>query len=253
MKHRDFPRFFVRDLGANGPLPALEHLVPEARDAAAMFVHHRLLDAYVVRRMQRAFAGNGDPRHVFIEHALRIETADSIAKNLLTATFARHHYTPYPIHIAALSSIHPQTALGRFVSWLLSPAAAAYHTILVGAQPLPKSVSSAWVQVQVARMTTGEYFPMHIDTEDEGITCVYQFTSGYSDEDGGRLYLGPSEHGADIVIAPVFGSLCIFRPKNAPHGVTTVNAPADRPRFTVSAFYLYGKHRAEERELARSL
>ncbi len=252
MKSMTAPRFFVTALGTGGPTPSIEFLVPEAREAAALFMHERLLDRYVTKRIARAFFDNGLPYHVCLDHALRPEMADAIGRDLLQTSFVPHHHAPYPLHVAPHATLPAESVLTRFITWLRSPLAAVYHTALAGIAHLPRSVTSAWVQVQIARMTTGESFPLHIDTEEEGITCVYQFTRGYGDDDGGQLYFSSSAKDStpELVIPPVFGSLLLFRPKGAAHAVTLVKAPADKPRFTVTAFYLYGKHRSEEYEKA---
>lgn len=244
------PQFFVQALGTGGPKPRIDLLVPEAREAAAMFMHDRLLDRDITKRIAQAFTDNGAPNHVCLDHALRSEIADAIGRELLHTPFVPHHHAPYPLHIAPHSTLPADSTLARFVAWLRSPLAAAYHTALVGLDHLPRCVSSAWIQVQVARMTTGESFPAHIDTNEDGISCVYQFTRDFHNDDGGNLVFtaGSDDELPVLVVPPVFGSLLVFRPEGAPHAVTPVHAPADKPRFTVTAFYLYGNHRREERK-----
>lgn len=241
MSSLECPRFLVSALATCTSRPTMHQLTSDAHDAAASLVHGRLLEPYAAGKIAKTFAENTPLSRVFIEHALRAEVADSIATELLTAAFIPHHHAPYPLHIAPLRSIDPTTILGRFTAWLKSPAAAAYHVSLVGLSSLPRSISSAWIQVQVARMTTGQFFPVHVDTDEEGLTCVYQFTRGYDESDGGRLFLGSDEQTAEFVVSPVFGSLFMFRPQNARHGVSPVRALPERPRFTVTAFYLYGR------------
>ena len=250
MNAHSTPQFFVQALGAGGPKPRIDLLVPEAGEAAAVFMHNRLLDRYVTKRIAQAFPDNGAPNHVCLDHVLRPEIADAIGRELSLTHFVPHHHAPYPLHIAPHSTLPVDSTLSRFVAWLRSPLAAAYHTALVGVDRLPRCVSSAWIQVQVARMTTGESFPAHIDTDEEGITCVYQFTRDFNDNDGGNLAFtaGSDDEPPLLVVPPVFGSLLVFRPEGAPHAVTPVNAPADKPRFTVTVFYLYGRHRREERK-----
>jgi Rps23 Pro-64 3,4-dihydroxylase Tpa1-like proline 4-hydroxylase len=179
-----------------------------------------------------------------------LQTAEAIGNDLLETPFVPHHHAPYPLHIAPHSTLPAESTLARFIMWLRSPLAAVYHTALVGIDDLPRSVTSAWIQVQIARMTTGESFPVHIDTDEEGITCVYQFARDYDDDDGGQLHFSSSTRDSrpELVVPPVFGSLLLFRPKGAPHAVTPVMAPAHKPRFTVTAFYLYGNNRSEERK-----
>jgi Rps23 Pro-64 3,4-dihydroxylase Tpa1-like proline 4-hydroxylase len=234
------PRFFVRGLASSIQRQTMQHLTPEAREAAAPFVHSRLFEPYASQRIAQSFANHGSPSRVFIEHALRSEAADSLATDLFETSFVPHHHAPYPLHIAPLRSINPNTNLGKFTTWLRSPAAAAYHVLLAGFSSLPRSISSAWLQVQVSRMTTGQFFPIHIDTDEEGLTCVYQFTRDYTSADGGQLYFGKEERSPDFVVSPIFGSLFMFCPRNVPHGVSRVSASAERPRFTITAFYLYG-------------
>jgi Rps23 Pro-64 3,4-dihydroxylase Tpa1-like proline 4-hydroxylase len=133
--------------------------------------------------------------------------------------------------------------LSRFVSWLRTPLAAAFHPALAGAPEPPRCLSSASVEVQVARMARGQSFPVHVDTCEEGLTAVYQLTRGFKPDDGGVLQFGEPGLKPRLVVPQLFGGLFLFRPADAPHEVTKIAAPDDRPRLTVTASYLYGDPR----------
>jgi Rps23 Pro-64 3,4-dihydroxylase Tpa1-like proline 4-hydroxylase len=89
-------------------------------------------------------------------------------------------------------------------------------------------------------MHVGDAFPMHMDTEKEGIAAVYQLTHPWEQEWGGVLsFHHPVTKQAELVIPPTFGSLMLFRPQHAPHQVTPVlPAAGEHCRYTMTAFYL---------------
>jgi Rps23 Pro-64 3,4-dihydroxylase Tpa1-like proline 4-hydroxylase len=95
-------------------------------------------------------------------------------------------------------------------------------------------------QVQVSRMGVGEQFPVHVDTHEEGLAVVYNFTRDWEERFGGVLHFAhPSGTWNDLVVPPLFNSVFIFRSADAPHGVSRVKPEAgSRYRYTVTTFFL---------------
>lgn len=225
--------FFIPDLvdnvfgeGWRGTSPVLAE--------AARWMHPQLVDAAVVSGVREAFAGNGRVPAVCLSDALHPARAEAVHEALGRARFVPHHHAPYPLSIARREEQEP-SALTDFVGWLGTEAAAAYHAWLVGVphRLLPK-------QVQVSRMGVGERFPEHVDTEDEGLAVVYNFTRPWEERFGGVLvFPHPSGTWDELRIPPLFNSVFIFRSRGAPHAVTPV-APeaAGHWRYTVTSFFL---------------
>jgi Rps23 Pro-64 3,4-dihydroxylase Tpa1-like proline 4-hydroxylase len=89
-------------------------------------------------------------------------------------------------------------------------------------------------------MGVGESFPVHLDTKEEGIAVVYNFTRDWEERLGGVLYFPhPSGAGDDIRVPPLFNSVFIFRSRGAPHGVSEVRPEAGgRYRYAIASFFL---------------
>ncbi|MEW5742131.1 MAG: 2OG-Fe(II) oxygenase [Myxococcota bacterium] len=221
--------FFIDDLV--GSLLGEEAFDPltEARP----FFSRRVLSH--LSAIREAFSQGGRVLHVCLDGVLKPRVAKSIGAALSTAPFRRHHHAPYRIDVAPLDVL-PTSTLSRFCAFLGSDEGAAFHQALSGWPPEGHRLTR-W-QVQVARARRGDEFPVHVDTNQEGLACVYHFTRGFSEADGGVLSF-PHRGRAELSVAPAFNRLILFRPKGAPHGVSRVRAPKGRSRFTVTVFYLY--------------
>lgn len=219
--------FFIEDL-----VPSL--FGDEAEDVTARarrFVAPDVVSG--VKEIREAFHDGGRVKHVALERVLRSRVAESIGDGLEAARFKRHHYAPYRIEISPLDELG-DTGLRKFCRWLSTDDAARFHGWLAGWPAGGESLVSK--QVQVARARRGDEFPVHIDTNEEGLACVYNFTRAFGPEDGGRLYF-PYRDRNELELAPVFNTLILFRPRGAPHGVSKVTAPRGKTRFTVTAFF----------------
>ncbi|HEX8820789.1 MAG TPA: 2OG-Fe(II) oxygenase [Archangium sp.] len=225
--------FFIPDLVENvfgedwrGP--------PAVNVEAARWIHPTLLDPAIATGVRAAFGEGGRVPHVCLSDALAPPVAESVHEALTRARFVPHHHAPYPLSIARQGEQEP-SALTGFVQWLGTDAAADYHAWLVGWRQ--KLVAK---QVQVSRMGVGERFPVHVDTEDEGLAVVYNFTRPWEERFGGVLHFPhPSGKGDELRIPPLFNSVFIFRSRGAPHGVSQVLPEAGaRFRYTVTSFFL---------------
>ncbi len=178
----------------------------------------------------RAHYAGSEPPHLFLSSSLAQGRAATLLSELKRARFRPHHHIAYPLHIAPHDE--QQGALREFVAWLSTPAAARLHLKLVGVR---HDRHLAEIQVQVSRMIAGERFPLHTDTDDEGVAAIYNFSV---DVDGGQLVFPADDEGADpsLVIPPLYGSLLIFPPRNRPHEVCEVRRGR---RFSVTAFYIF--------------
>lgn len=216
--------FFVEDL-----VPSL--FGEEAEDVTARarrFVSPDVVSG--VKEIRAAFHDGGRVKHVCLERVLKPRVALGIGEGLQQARFKRHHHAPYRIEISPLAELE-RSGLRRFCEWMASDAAARFHGWLAGCgEPLVSK------QVQVARARKGDEFPVHVDTDEEGIACVYNFTRDFGPRDGGRLYF-PHRGRNELELAPMFNTLIMFRPRGAPHGVSRVTAARGKTRFTVTAFF----------------
>jgi hypothetical protein len=221
------PEFFIEDL-----VPSL--LGDEAIDVTARA--RRFLSPDVVsgvKEIRQAFHDGGRVKHVCLARALKPRVASSIGAALDDAHFQRHHHAPYRIEVSPLDRLEA-SALRRFCRWMSSDDAARFHGWLAGWPPDGASLVSK--QVQVARARRGDEFPLHLDTNEEGIAAVYNFTRGFDEGDGGKLYF-PHRGRTELELAPQFNTLILFRPRHAPHGVSRVTAAKGKTRFTVTAFF----------------
>ena len=219
--------FFIEDL-----VPSL--LGDEATDVTARarrFVSSEVLRS--VKEIRQAFHEGGRVKHVCLERVLRSKVATGIGAALDEAHFHRHHHAPYRIEVSSLNELE-NTALRRFCRWMASDDAARFHGWLAGWPEEGTALVSK--QVQVARARRGDEFPLHVDTDEEGLACVYNFTRGFGPEDGGELYF-PHRGRVELALAPIFNTMILFRPRDAPHGVSKVTAMKGRTRFTVTAFF----------------
>lgn len=185
--------------------------------------------------VRHEFASGGRVLHVCLQNVLPAERAEAVHRALGEARFKRHHHGPYPLHIAPLDQQEP-SALTDFCAWLRSAQASAFHAELVG-WPTPLKTC----QVQVSRMDVGEHFPEHIDTEDEGLAVVYNFTRPWEERFGGILAFPHPEDGSrDMMRVPaLFNSVFIFRSRDVPHRVTEwMPAARGHYRYSVTAFML---------------
>lgn len=214
--------FFIEDL--------VESLLgPEAEDVtrgARRFISREVLSA--VTPIREAFLSSGKVKHVGLERVLREGVASGVAAGLKQARFRRHHHAAYRIEIAALEGL-VDSPLRKFARWLGTDDAARFHGWLSG-WPEDGRVLHAR-QVQVARARKGDEFPVHVDMDEEGLAAVYNFSEGFSAGDGGELYFP----GAKVVVPPIFNTMLLFRPRNAPHGVSELRGK--KPRFSVTAFF----------------
>jgi Rps23 Pro-64 3,4-dihydroxylase Tpa1-like proline 4-hydroxylase len=225
--------FFIPDLVENvfgedwakpSPVPA----------SAENWSHPSLRDPEVVSQVNTAFAEGGRVPHVCLSDVLQPERAEAIHAALERARFVRHHHAPYPLSIARLEELEPST-LTEFTHWLRTEEATAYHAWLVG---WPGRLISK--QVQVSRMGVGEQFPVHVDTHEEGLAVVYNFTRDWEERFGGVLHFPhPSGTWDDLRVPPLFNSAFIFRSADVPHGVSQVTSEAgSRYRYTITTFLL---------------
>lgn len=191
-----------------------------------------LIDAH--HRVAGAFAAAPRVPSVFIEDALAPLRARSVALSLASARFVPHHHAAYALHIAPRGE--QSGALASFMDWLAQPSTARLHLGLVG---LPSDRHLTQIQVQVSRMTVGEKFPLHVDTAEPALACVYNFTEGLADLDhGGALCFSRDDGVRDIVSPPQFNSACFFLSTHAAHEVTTVTKPGAL-RYSATAFYVW--------------
>lgn len=179
--------------------------------------------------IRSAFHDGGRVKHVVLENIVETNFARSIGRALDAATFRRHHHVPYKIDVAPLESLK-SSRLVEFCAWLGTDDAARFHGWLAN---WPARHAT---QVQVARARRGDEFAVHVDTHEEGLAAVYNFTRGFTEADGGQLYF-PWKERVELVVPPRFNSVALFRPRNAPHGVTRITAPRGKTRFTVTAFF----------------
>ena len=221
----------------------IEHLVeslfsvPELLDAgvveaALRWVKPELVDPASMDSVRAEFANGGAIPHVCLDQPLRVGAAREIGAALAKARFADHHHADYKVQVARRAEQRP-SALTRFVDWLASTEGAEFHRAWTGCPEGRKTLD--FVQVQTARARAGEYFPPHVDTDEEGLAAVYQFTRGFQPEDGGVL-----KFGRELVVAPAFNRVLLFRPRGVEHEVSRIEASAGKKtRFTVTAFWLY--------------
>ncbi len=224
--------FFIPDLVEN---TFGEHWRGDApRSAATRWMNPHLVDPARVEDVRAAFQDGGRVPHVCLTHVLLPPLADALHQALEQAHFVRHHHAPYPLSVARREHQRP-SVLQDFVQWLGTDEAAAYHGWLVG---WPGTLTSK--QVQVSRMGVGERFPLHHDTDDEGLAVVYNFTRDWDAALGGVLaFPHPSGTWHELLIPPEFNSVFIFRSQGAAHEVTQVQPEADgRWRYSVTAFFL---------------
>ncbi len=218
------PDFFVEDL-----VPSL--FGAEAEDVtlrARGFLSPEVITG--VKEIREAFHDGGRVKHVCLERVLEPRIADGVGKGLEAAKFKRHHHAPYRIEISPLDQL-VESGLRKFCRWMATDDAARFHGWLAGCEePLVSK------QVQVARARKGDEFPVHVDTDEEGIAVVYNFTRDFGPRDGGRLYF-PYRGRNELELAPIFNTMIMFRPRGAPHGVSKVTAPRGKTRFTVTAFF----------------
>jgi hypothetical protein len=216
--------FFVEDL-----VPSL--FGEEAEDVtlrARSFLSPEVISG--VKEIREAFHDGGRVKHVCLERVLKPRIADGVGEGLEEANFKRHHHAPYRIEISPLDQL-VDSGLRKFCRWMASDDAARFHGWLAGyEEPLVSK------QVQVARARKGDEFPVHVDTDEDGIAVVYNFTRDFVPRDGGRLYF-PYRGRNELELAPIFNTMIMFRPRGAPHGVSKVTAPRGKTRFTVTAFF----------------
>ena len=186
-----------------------------------------------VKEIREAFLDGGRVKHVCLARALKPRVASSISVALEGAHFRRHHHAPYRIEIAPLPELK-ESALSRFCRWMGSDDAARFHGWLAGWPPDGRKLVSK--QVQVARARKGDEFPLHVDTDEEGVACVYNFTRDFGPEDGGKLYF-PYRGRTELELAPQFNTVILFRLRKALHGVSRVTAAKGKTRFTVTTFF----------------
>lgn len=225
--------FFIPDL-ADSVFGEGWRAPSEALAEAARWMHPQLVNPAGAPGVREAFAEGGRVPHVCLAEALQPAQAEAVHEALGRARFVRHHHAPYPLSIARPEEQEP-SALTGFVQWLGTQAAADYHAWLVGS---PQRLFPR--QVQVSRMGVGERFPTHVDTEDEGLAVVYNFTRPWEQRFGGVLvFPHPSGTWDELRIAPLFNSVFIFRSRGAPHAVTEVTPEAGaHSRYSVTSFFL---------------
>lgn len=209
-------------------------LSPEA-DAAREWLHPQLFELATVTQIRRTFLSD---RCLCLQSALSDDNAASLAHTLREeARFQPHHHSAYPLDIAPLSLPQPDV-LQAWTAWLSSQAAARFHAWLV-AWPYPR-LRTYRVQVQVSQMTSGQEFPLHHDTDDEGIAVVYNLSQGWEPGFGGVLCFSDLKQERWLFkIPPHYNTMTIFRPRSAPHMVTPIAEAAEGfRRHTITAFYL---------------
>ncbi|MFO0595693.1 MAG: 2OG-Fe(II) oxygenase [Myxococcaceae bacterium] len=221
-------RFFIEDL-----VPSL--LGSAADDVAARA--RRFLSSPVLAHadaIRAAFHRDSGPvKHVALSDVLKAGQAEKVRRELQAARFRPHHYAPYRIDITPLEDL-PRGALKSLCAWLGTDDAARFHGWLTGWPPKKSLVAR---QVQVARARKGDEFPVHVDMDEEGLAAVYNFSEPFGPDDGGTLYFpNPRGEGDLLRHPPVFNSLILFRPKDAPHGVSRIAGP--NTRFSVTAFFV---------------
>lgn len=210
--------FFIEGLAQQLLGDALHDVTARAREFISPEV---LVHAAAIRE---AFHDGGRVKHVVLRDVLRPSLAREVGQALDAARFQRHHYPAYHIDIAPLPALR-RSALSRFCEWLGTDDAARFHGWL------SNWASSESRQVQVARARRGDEFEVHVDMTDEGLAAVYNFTRGFTKRDGGELYF-PND---GLRVAPRFNSLALFRPQDAPHGVSKITAK--KTRYTITAFF----------------
>lgn len=218
--------FFIEDL--------VESLLgDEAVDVTARA--RRFLSEDVVSNatpIREAFLSSGRVKHVALERVVKPRVAAGIDQALHEARFHRHHHAAYRIEIARLEALRA-SHLRTFCRWLGTDDAARFHGWLTGWPGEGRPLRAK--QVQVARARKGDEFPVHVDMDEEGLAAVYNFSEPFEAEDGGTLYF-PGPKGRDLLRLPaLFNTLIVFRPRNAPHGVSRITG--SRVRFSVTAFF----------------
>lgn len=215
--------FFIRDL-----VPSLiGKEVDDPTELARHFISPEIFEH--ADSIRSAFHDGGRVKHVVLSNIVNTSTARSIGRALDAATFRRHHHLPYKIDVAPLEELKA-SRLVDFCAWLMTDDAARFHGWLAN---WPANHGK---QVQVARARRGDEFAVHVDTHEEGLAAVYNFTRGFTEADGGNLYF-PWKERVELLVPPRFNTLALFRPRNAPHGVTRLTAPRGKTRFTVTAFF----------------
>lgn len=210
---------------------------PQAIDLAERWFHPTILSPSVVTAIRQQFASDDLLMHVALTDILRPEVAEALAASLETATFVRHHHTAYPLWIAP-RPLQTQAILEEAFAWLSSAEALEAHLWLLG-WPYPRP-RQAQVQVQLSRMGVGDFFPIHLDTEEEGFAVVYNLTQDWKAELGGVLQFYDPSGRIIVEMPPLFNSAILFRPRGAPHGVNVVKPDAaGRFRYSLAAFYLF--------------
>ncbi len=216
-------QFFIEDLATS--------LLGDDLHDVTTFARHFVSPDVITHALaiRDAFHGGGRVKHVVLSDVLQVRKANSISTALQAATFRRHHHVPYKIDVAPLEALD-DSALLRFCAWLGTDDAARFHGWLAN-WPARRAT-----QVQVARARRGDEFAVHVDTNEEGLAAVYNFTRDFGPGDGGELYF-PWKKRVELLVPPTFNTLALFRPRNAPHGVTRLTAPRGKTRFTVTAFF----------------
>lgn len=215
-----------------------------ALEAARPFVAPELLTDGYAQALAEAFGNEDEVPHVRIDDPVRAEIAELIHQGLEAAHFHRHHHAAYRIDIAPLGEEQPP-ALTAFISWLQSPEAARLHLAWVG-HPRWRE-PCAQTQVQVSRLRVGQSFERHVDTDQDALAVVYNFTPDWNGAWGGVLRYS-LENGKSLSVAPRFNSVFLSRPQNAPHEVTEVTSlAAGQSRYTVTAFYVLDAGDAADR------
>ena len=215
--------FFVEDLVESLLGDEVHDVTSLARD----FISPGVIEH--VATIRDAFHDGGRVKHVVLSDVLKTSTARSVGRALDVARFQRHHHVPYRIDVAPLETLGHSRLL-EFCAWLGTDDAAQFHGWLAN---WPARHAK---QVQVARARRGDEFAVHVDTHEEGLAAVYNFTRGFTDADGGALYF-PWEDRVELLVPPRFNTLALFRPRDAPHGVTRLTAARGKTRFTVTAFF----------------
>ncbi len=182
--------------------------------------------------IREAFLSSGRVKHVALERVVKAKVAEGIDQALHTARFRRHHHSEYRIEVAPLETLQA-SALAKFCRWLGTDDAARFHGWLTGWPVDGRPLHAR--QVQVARARKGDEFPLHVDMSEEGLAAVYNFSEPFGPEDGGTLYFSGPKGKALLRLPPLFNTLIVFRPRNAPHGVTKLMGP--NVRFSVTAFF----------------
>ncbi|MBL8916357.1 MAG: 2OG-Fe(II) oxygenase [Archangium sp.] len=214
--------FFVEDLVES----LLGSEIEDVPTLARKFISDEVIDA--VEPIREAFHASKRVKAVCLERVLRSRVAASIDQALHGARFKRHHHAAYKIEISAVDQLR-ESALRKFCRWLATDDAARFHGWLAGWPPDGRPLFAR--QVQVARARKGDEFPVHVDMDEEGLAAVYNFSEAFGPRDGGELYFP----GTSLVLPPIFNTMILFRPRNAPHGVAKVLGP--KTRFSVTAFF----------------